>query len=96
MRGPKPVAVVLTDEQRTAWQARIRRHLTPQQVVLRAQIILDAAEGQRNLTIARSRQVSLEAVRLWRQRWMLFQPIPLSEFRTVQPTKRSPTDMGPS
>jgi putative transposase len=79
MRGPKPVAVVLTDEQRDALEALLRRHSTPQQVASRAQIILDAAEGRSNLAIARSRQVSLETVRLWRDRWALFQPIPLSE-----------------
>jgi putative transposase len=79
MRGPKPMAVELTDEQRTALETLIRRHSTPQQVVLRAQIIRDAADGLSNLAIARSRQVSLETVRLWRDRWMLFQPIPLSE-----------------
>src|SRR5262249_62262048 len=79
MRGPKPVTVLLSDEQRDALHALIRRHLTPQQVVARAQVILDAAEGRSNLAIARSRQVRLEMVRLWRDRWMLFQPIPLSE-----------------
>jgi putative transposase len=79
MRGPKPVAVELTDEQRTALEALIRRHLASQQLVLRARIILDAADGRSNLAIARSRQVSLETVRLWRERWRLFQPIPFSE-----------------
>jgi hypothetical protein len=90
MRGPKPVAVLLTDEERTALQTLIRRHLTPQQVVLRAQIILDAAEGQSNLAIARSRHVSLEAVRLWRERWMLFQPIPLSELSLEERLRDAP------
>jgi transposase len=89
-RGPKPVAVLLTDEQRIALQTLIRRHLTPQQVVLRAQIILDAADGQSNLAIARSRQVSLEAVRLWRERWMLSQPIPLSELSLEERLRDAP------
>jgi putative transposase len=79
MRGPKPVAVALTDEQRIALETLIRKHMTAQPVVLRAQIILDAAAGRSNLAIARSRQVSLETVRLWRERWRLFQPIPLAE-----------------
>ena len=79
MRGPKPVPVELTEEQRDALQRLIRRQSTPQQVALRAQIIWDAAEGRSNLAIARSHHVSLDTVRLWRDRWMLFQPIPLSE-----------------
>jgi putative transposase len=79
MRGPKPVTVKLTDEQRIALETLIRKHTAAQQVVLRAQIILDAAAGRSNLAIARAHHVSLETVRLWRQRWMLFQPIPLAE-----------------
>src|SRR5262249_22289303 len=50
-----------------------------QQVAVRAQIIWDAAEGRSNWAIARARHVSLDTVRLWRDRWMLFQAIPLSE-----------------
>jgi transposase len=90
MRGPKPLAVTLTDEQRTALQTLIRRHLTAQQVVLRAQIILDAAEGRSNLAIARSRHVSLEMVRLWRDRWRLFQPIPLFELSLEERLRDAP------
>jgi hypothetical protein len=90
MRGPKPVAVELTDEQRSALETLIRRHLTPQQVVLRAQIILDAAAGRSNLAIARSRPVSLETVRLWRDRWMLFQPISLSELSWEERLRDAP------
>jgi putative transposase len=90
MRGPKPVPVILTDEQRDALHALIRRHLTPQQVVVRGQIILDAAEGRSNLAIARSRQVSLEMVRLWRDRWMLFQPIPLAELSLDERLRDAP------
>ena len=90
MRGPKPVTVELTAEQRIALQTLIRKHSTPQQVVLRAQIILDAAEGRSNLAIARSRHVSLETVRLWRERWMLFQPIPLSELSLEERLRDAP------
>jgi putative transposase len=90
MRGPKLLAVDLTDEQRTASETLIRRHSTPQQVALRAQIILDAADGWSNLAIARERQVSVETVRLWRDRWMLFQPIPLSELSLEERLRDAP------
>jgi hypothetical protein len=79
MRGPKPLAVELTDEQRDALHSLIRRHSTPQQLVLRAKIILEAAEGRSNGDLAHAHQVSLDMVRLWRERWLLFQPIPLAE-----------------
>jgi hypothetical protein len=45
LRGPKPLPVELTDEQHDALQALLRRHATPQQIALRARIVLAAAEG---------------------------------------------------
>jgi putative transposase len=71
--------VVLTPEQRAALHCLVRRHSTAQQIALRAGIILDAAEGMSNTEIARVRQVTRETVIHWRDRWTLFQPIPLAE-----------------
>jgi transposase len=79
LRGPKPLTVELTDEQHNALQALLRRHATPQQIALRARIVLAAAEGQSNAQIARSCGVAPDTVRLWRARWMTFQPIPQEE-----------------
>jgi transposase len=79
VRGPKALPVELTDEQSLALHALLRRHSTPQQMALRAQIILDAARGRGNAEIARSYAVATDTVRLWRRRWMAFQPIPLGE-----------------
>jgi DNA-directed RNA polymerase specialized sigma24 family protein len=62
MRGPKPVAVELSDEQRDALHALVRRHSAPQQLALRAQLLLAAAEGRSNSEIARAFQVSRESV----------------------------------
>jgi len=76
LRGPKPLPVELTDEQRDALNALLRRHATPQQIALRARIVLAAAEGQSNARIAQSCAVTLDTVRLWRSRWRAFQPIP--------------------
>lgn len=79
MRGPKPLPVELTDEQHHALQALLRRHATPQQIALRARIVLEAAEGRSNAQIARACRVTLDTVRLWRSRWEAFRPIPLGE-----------------
>src|SRR5947209_5695455 len=79
MRGPEPLMVELTDEQYRALQAFIRRHSAPQQLAQRARIILQAADGQSNAAIAHALQVGLDTVRLWRERWALFQPIPSAE-----------------
>ncbi len=53
MRGPQPPAVTLTAEEQQALEALIRGHRTAQQLVLRARIILAAADGRNNSQIAR-------------------------------------------
>lgn len=48
MRGPKPPTVELTDAERQGLQTLLCRHSTPQQVAVRARIILAAADGMNN------------------------------------------------
>jgi transposase len=79
VRGPKPLLVELTDEQNNALHLLLRRYATPQQIALRAQVILAAAQGRSNAEIARTYDVAVDTVRLWRLRWMAFQPIPLAD-----------------
>lgn len=79
MRGPKPSMIELTDEMRQELGAFSRRHSTPQQLALRARIVLAAAEGHNNGQIMRALGVSRDMVRLWRQRWLRTAPVPLSE-----------------
>ena len=78
-RGPHPVALTLTVAARQSLEALVNRHSTPQQLALRARIILAAAAGQRNGEIARQLQVARETVRLWRARWLALQEVPLEE-----------------
>jgi putative transposase len=79
MRGPKPPTIELTDDERQALDELVRRHSTPQQMALRARIVLAAAEGQNNAQIARRLDVSLDMVRLWRQRWLILRPASLKD-----------------
>ena len=67
MRGPKPQPIVLPDAARTALEQLARRHTTPQQVALRARIVLAAAEGHNNAQIGRELAISLDMARLWRR-----------------------------
>jgi transposase len=69
MRGSKPLAIELTDDERRALNDVARRHSTPQQLALRARIILAADEGCGNAQIARQLGISVDMVRLWRWRW---------------------------
>lgn len=78
-RGPRPAALTLTAAARQALETLVNRHSTPQQLALRARIILAAAAGQRNGEIARALQVARETVRFWRARWLALEEIPLAE-----------------
>jgi putative transposase len=70
MRGPKPPLVELSAEERQGLEALARRHTTPQQIALRARIILSAADGFNNARIARQLGVNVNTASLWRNRWL--------------------------
>ena len=79
MPGPKPPAIVLSDEERQGLEKLISKHKTPQQTALRGRIVLAAADGKRNAQVAKEYSVAVDTARLWRNRWLTLQPIPLSE-----------------
>src|SRR6266540_2926455 len=79
MRGPKPLMIELSETQRQGLQALVRRHSTPQQIVLRARVVLAAADGANNSQIARSLDISLDMARLWRNRWLGLQAVSLDD-----------------
>jgi transposase len=79
MRGPKPPVVELSPGVRQDLEAMLRRRSLPQQLALRARIILAAADGSNNSQIARLLNLDVDTVRFWRQRWLSFPPVPLSE-----------------
>jgi putative transposase len=71
--------IVLTDAERRALERLARRHATPQQLALRAQLVLAAADGANNCQIARQFDVSLDMVRRWRERWLACQATTLED-----------------
>lgn len=79
MPGPKPRSINLTDVERQCLELLVRRHSTGQQKVIRARIVLQAADGKNNQEIVKDLNVSVDAVRLWRQRWLDLQPISLDD-----------------
>lgn len=68
-RGPKPPPITLTPAEHQALEALLRQHCAPQQLVLRARIVLASARGLNNAQVARELAVSIDAARLWRRRW---------------------------
>lgn len=95
MRGPKPPAVTLVATERQALDALTRRHGTPQQVALRARIILAAAEGLNNAQIARALGIEADTARLWRARWLGLRAIPLAELGVAARLADAPRPGGP-
>jgi putative transposase len=71
MRGPKPIQIELSAAERAELEQLVRRHTTPQQIALRARIVLAAASGANNCQIARQEGMNVDTVRLWRQRWLI-------------------------
>ncbi|MEG4805545.1 hypothetical protein QUB63_33695 [Microcoleus sp. ARI1-B5] len=58
-----PKILNLSDGQRHQLQQLIERHNTPQQIVLRAKIILMASDGQNHREIARSLEIDRQMAR---------------------------------
>lgn len=79
MPGPTPPPVELTPTERHGLEVLARRHTAPQQVALRARIVLLAADGLNNSQIARTLGLEADTVRLWRQRWRAFQGVALAD-----------------
>jgi hypothetical protein len=83
MPGPQLPPLDLTLDERRDLTALVRRHTAPQQLVLRARIILLAADGLNNSQIARTLGLEADTVRLWRQRWRTWQDVALTD-RSVE------------
>lgn len=95
MRGPKPPRIELAAAERDALEQLTRRHLTPQQLALRAQIVLAAAAGDNNCQIARQLAVSLDMVRRWRERWLACQAASLADLPVAERLTDAPRPGAP-
>jgi putative transposase len=84
MRGPKPPSLELSEPERDELQALVRRRSTPQQIGLRARLILAAAAGSNNSQIARQFGLEIDTVRHWRQRWLGLQAVALDDLSVAE------------
>ena len=66
--APKPLT--LDETARQQLKQLVARHRTPQQIALRAEIILLADEGYNHREIASRLNISRDMARLWRERWL--------------------------
>ncbi|CAN1213618.1 Winged helix-turn helix domain-containing protein [Tumidithrix helvetica PCC 7403] len=65
-----PTPLKLNETERRDLQQIVNRHNTPQQIALRAKIILLADEGCNHREIGRKLSISRDMARLWRERWL--------------------------
>ena len=79
MRGPKPAALSLTPRERADLEELVRRHSAPQQLVLRARVVLAAADGMNNAQIAGVVERPVVFARRWRTRWLALAAISLAD-----------------
>jgi putative transposase len=94
---PKRATLVqLREEERAALLQVTKRHKSGQQYVLRARIVLAAGEGKSNVTIAQELAVSVETVRLWRDRWVALQGIDLKDKGVEQRLADAPRPGAPA
>jgi len=93
---PKAQVVNLTDAERNGLEKLIKRHQVGQQMALRARIVLSAAEGLKNKEIAQTYHVTLDTVRLWRNRWVNLQDISLDDLSIEDRLQDAPRPGAPA
>src|SRR5215211_5928866 len=94
-RGPNPKKVILSDAEAVALTNLVKRHTTPQQIALRSRIIQLAGTGMNNEQISRELGVRVNTVRLWRDRWVEWQSIPLEEVGAAERLSDAPRSGSP-
>ena len=74
-RGRQPVAIKLTKRQKEELEQISRSTKMPYMQVVRANIILQASNGERNAHIAQDISCNVNTVRTWRGRWAEVQEV---------------------
>lgn len=69
MPQTSPYEIVLTDQERATLESRSRQYTLPHYQVIRAKMILLAADGKRNDQIADKLDVPRKTVSRWRKRF---------------------------
>ena len=69
MARHSPFVIELSDEDRDVLEAILRKRTAEARVVLRARIVLAAADGEENLSIAERLEVAPNTVIKWRKRF---------------------------
>jgi transposase len=82
--------IVLSKKEQEGLLQITKRHRSEQQVVLRARIVLAAAQGHANAQIASDLGINVDTVRLWRDRWAGLQGIDLETLSLAERLQDAP------
>lgn len=93
---PKAQKLEISEAEQQALEKMVKRHTLSQQIALRGRLVLAAAGGKSNSQISVEFKVSRAMVRLWRERWLLLQPIPLSEMAVEERLEDLPRPGAPA
>jgi len=93
---PKAQVVNLSESERQGLEKLVKRHQVGQQIALRARVVLAAAGGLKNKEIAQSYHVTLDTVRLWRNRWVKLQDISLDDLSLEDRLQDAPRPGAPA
>lgn len=88
--------VILSEKERETLVQITKRHRSKQQKVLRARIVLAAAEGYSNARIAQDLAIHVDTVRLWRDRWVGLQGIDLETLNIAERLQDAPRPGSPA
>jgi transposase len=92
-RSAEPI--ILGEVEREELDRLVRAHSTPQQLALRARIILLAADGIGNRDSARRLGITVQTVRCWRRRWSGEPDLALAERLADAPRPGTPPTFTP-
>jgi transposase len=86
----RATTIVLSEKEQEGLLQITKRHRSEQQVVLRARIVLAAAQGHPNVQIASELDINVDTVRLWRDRWAGLQGIDLETLSLAERLRDAP------
>jgi putative transposase len=87
--------VQLSDQEQETLVQMTKHHRSEQQQVLRARIVLAAAQGHSNAQIARELAINVDTARLWRDRWVGLQGIDLDTLSIAERLQDAPRPGAP-
>jgi putative transposase len=83
------VPILLSESEKEELEKLLRRSRTPQQIAMRAKIILRAAAGEGHGEISRALGITKDTSRLWRSRWLELRDAQMSVQERLEDAARS-------